>query len=259
MVSVNNSIVIGQSQLNFDINSLNFTGMAGVITPRTGQSNLTNVRLYNFPSSTASVVTCAKCNIQQYFTNVGTEVFFKNVKFLSIDGQAVSMYGGRRDIIYDTDGSVSTYFFSTHQTNGTLVNSFPHITFSSDRCRTSNSNAWNALAFCSSSTVVRRIMITNAIGAQNWYDLYWTAMYVMPITNVSSTAVIDYSITTGVGMTYPNVEKPQSWSLPYIAGMIYQIWWSNNADFNHISLTTTPMYGSNEPGVVFKFPYTMNR
>lgn len=259
MVSVNNSIVIGQSQLNFNVSSSNFTNMVGVITPRTGQSNLTYVRFYNFPSQTTSVITCAKCYIYNYFTNVGTEVFFKKVTFDSIDGQAVSMYGERRDIIYDTDGSLSPYFFNSTQDNGTLVNSFPHITFNSDECRTSNLTAWSSLAFCDSSTIVRRIMLTNAIGASYWYDFYWTGINVMPIFNISATAVIDYSITTAVGMTYPTVEKPQSWSLPFITGMAYQIWWSNNADFNHLSLTTTPMYGPDEPGVVFKFPYTINR
>jgi hypothetical protein len=259
MVSVNNSIIIGQSQLNFNSNSSNYTGMAGVITPRAGQSNLTSVRFYNFPPGTTSVITCAKCNNYNYFTNVGTEVFFKKVSFASIDGQSVSMYGDRRDIIYDLDGSLSTYFFNTTQANGTLMNNFHHITFSSDRCRTSTWNSWGSLAFCGSNATVRRIMLTNAVGASYWYDFYWTGMYVMPIYNISTTSTIDYSITTSVGMTYPTVEKPSSWSLPFIAGMTYQVWWSNNADFNHLSLTTTPMYGKNEPGVVFKFPYTINR
>jgi hypothetical protein len=71
MVSINNSVFIGQSQLNFYANATNYTNMIGVITPRTGQSNLTNVRFYNFPSQTTSIATCSKCNQNTYFTNVG--------------------------------------------------------------------------------------------------------------------------------------------------------------------------------------------
>lgn len=41
--------------------------------------------------------------------------------------------------------------------------------------------------------------------------------------------------------------------------MTYQIWWTDNLDFQHLSLTTTPLYSENDPGVVFKFPYTTNR
>jgi hypothetical protein len=83
MVSVNNSIIIGQSQTNFG-NNTNYNGMIGVITPRTGQSNLTNARFYNFPISTTSIATCSKCN--QYLTNVGNEIFFKKVSFGFIRG-----------------------------------------------------------------------------------------------------------------------------------------------------------------------------
>ncbi len=165
MVSVNNSIVIGRSQLAFNINSTTFIDMVGVITPRTGQSNLTNVRFYNFPSGTTSVITCAKCNNYRYYTNVGTEVFFKQVSFTSINGLAVSMYGDRKDIIYDLDGSLSTYFFNTTQANGTLMNSFNHITFSQDRCRISTWDSWGSLVFCGSNAIIRRITLTNVIGA----------------------------------------------------------------------------------------------
>lgn len=203
MVSVSNSIFVGKSQAASNSNSTTYGGMAGVITPRTGQSNLTNVRFYSFPSGTISVATCAKCNDYYYFTNVGTEVFFKQVSFTSVNGLAVSMYGDRRDIIYDLDGSLSTYFFNNTQANGTLMNNFNHITFSSDRCRTSTWNSWSSLVFCGSNAIIRRIMLTNAIGANYWYDLYWEGMYVMPIYNISNTTSIDYSITTSVGMTYP--------------------------------------------------------
>lgn len=256
---MSNSIFVGKSQLAINSNLKTYTSMAGVITPRTGQSNLTNVRFYNFPSGTTSVITCAKCNNPRFATNVGTEIFFKQVSFTSINGLSLNMHGDRRDIIYDLDGSLSTYFFNTTQPNGTLVNKFNHITFDSDRCRISTWTSWASLAFCGSDAVIRRIMLTNAIGANSFYEFFWAGMYVMPISNILNTTPLNLSITTYVGRTFPVIEKQNSWSLPFITGMTYQIWWTDNLDFNHLSLTTTPLYSEKEPGVIFKFPYTINR
>jgi hypothetical protein len=105
-------------------------------------------------------------------------------------------------------------------------------------------------------------MLTNAIGANYWYDFYSTSINILPITNISAvmnSSNMNYSLVTSIGMSYLSIEKPYSWSMPFVTGTTYQVWWSTSADFNHLSITTTPMYGSSEPGVVFKFPYTMYR
>jgi hypothetical protein len=105
-------------------------------------------------------------------------------------------------------------------------------------------------------------MFTNIIGSLYWYDYYWATMMVVPITNISTvtnSTNINSQMVSSVGITYPSIEKPFSWSLPFVAGSTYQIWWSTTADFNHLSITTTPMYLPNDPGIVFKIPYTINR
>jgi hypothetical protein len=237
--------------------------MAGVITPRTGQINFTDVRFYNFPQQTTSIITCSKCSNNNYLTNVGNEIFLRKVRFSSIDGNFLSMLGQKRDIIYDLDGSLSPYFFTSNQSSATLVNNFPHIAnFNNDKCRSSNLTSWSSLTLCDSSITIRRIMLTNAIGAKYWYDFYWATMYVLPITNISTimnSTNINNSWITSVGMTYPSIEKPYSWSLPFVTGTMYQLWWSGLPDFDHLSITTTPIYSSTDLGVVFKFPYTKNR
>lgn len=82
MVSVNNCAIIGQSQNNQVADQTNYTnGMAGVITPRSGQTNITNTRFYNYPSGSIAFITCAKCDDKMIFTNLGTEVFLKNLTF----------------------------------------------------------------------------------------------------------------------------------------------------------------------------------
>jgi hypothetical protein len=57
----------------------------------------------------------------------------------------------------------------------------------------------------------------------------------------------------------PLKEKPISYSLPYITGSTYAIWWGTGIDFSHLSFVTTPLYNSLDAGIIFKFNYTVNR
>lgn len=62
MVSVDNCAIIGMSQTNAESDTSNYTkGMAGVITPRSGQSNVTNTRFYNYPAGSIMFITCSQC------------------------------------------------------------------------------------------------------------------------------------------------------------------------------------------------------
>jgi hypothetical protein len=54
-------------------------------------------------------------------------------------------------------------------------------------------------------------------------------------------------------------EQPNAWSLPYVAGQIYQVWWGSGIDFSHIALSTTTLYTPTDAGVIFKFGYVANR
>ena len=69
-------------------------------------------------------------------------------------------------------------------------------------------------------------------------------MYVSAIANekVSASSLNLTSITSVDSYSNVPIEKPTSWSLPYVAGTKYMVWWSTSDDFNHISLTTTPLY-----------------
>jgi hypothetical protein len=70
---VTNSVIIGKSMTNAASDPTNYTlGMAGVITPRTGASNFSNIRFYNFPSGSIAFITCSMCDDSLQFTNTGT-------------------------------------------------------------------------------------------------------------------------------------------------------------------------------------------
>ena len=67
MVGVRNSIIIGQLG---NATTLSATAR-GILTPRTGLSNLSNVRFYNFSTTSLVLATCSGCDSANYMTNLG--------------------------------------------------------------------------------------------------------------------------------------------------------------------------------------------
>lgn len=55
------------------------------------------------------------------------------------------------------------------------------------------------------------------------------------------------------------LEKPKAWSLPFVTGQIYQVWWGTGLDFSHLSISSSPLFTAEDSGVIFKFNYTLNR
>ena len=90
-------------------------------------------------------------------------------------------------------------------------------------------------------------------------------MNVKPITSYDEVVdpAVNATLYTAVKSRYfntePEIEKPQAWSLPFVTGSIYQVWWGSGLDFTHLSIVTTTLFNENDAGVVFKFNYTLNR
>jgi hypothetical protein len=93
------------------------------------------------------------------------------------------MLGGKRDIIYDSDGSFSKYFDGANRTNTTIVANYPHIYSDNPNHCFSPSNAtfWDDSRLCDNSLIIRRIMFTNIIGANYYYSFSGSTMYVAAI------------------------------------------------------------------------------
>lgn len=72
-ILVNNTAIIGESKTNMASNTSNYTnGMTAIITPRSGQTNISNVRFYNYPVGSLALKVCDQCDNPKIFTNVGT-------------------------------------------------------------------------------------------------------------------------------------------------------------------------------------------
>jgi hypothetical protein len=53
--------------------------------------------------------------------------------------------------------------------------------------------------------------------------------------------------------------EKRSYSMPYIAGRIYNIWWLTGLDFDRLSMTSSYYMQPSDPAVRFRFNYTLNR
>ncbi len=267
MVSVDNCAIIGMSQSNAASDTTNYTnGMAGVITPRSGQSNITNTRFYNYPAGSIVFITCSKCDDTMLFTNIGNEIFIQNLTFTDVDGDYLFMLGLKRDIIYDLDASLSSQFGNGNsRTSATIVHNYNHISaYNQINCVQPTEDKWDSAIMCDQDVTIRRILFTNIIQLST-FDAQF--MKVKPISSydevVSLHPVNDSAQFTAVQSRYknkePKKEKPQTWSLPFVTGSIYQIWWGSGMDFSHLSMSTSTVYSPTDAGVIFKFNYTLNR
>jgi hypothetical protein len=162
--TVINSVVVGQSMQNGFANG--YAGTSGIITPRSGPINLTNIRFYNFPAGTYSFTTCSHCDNLDLFTNTGQEVFVKQLQFFNVQGNYLRMLGLQREIIYDLDGSISTLYDGTARQSCTIMKSWNHLLNSQTAaCNNSplDNTKWDGGMLCDETVTIRRIIITNLI------------------------------------------------------------------------------------------------
>ena len=77
--------------------------------------------------------------------------------------------------------------------------------------------------------------------------------------NISSTLYTSVNNYLTKPSKQPKKEKAHAWSLPYLTGNTYNLWWGTGIDFSHMALFTTPLFSDTDDGIIFKFNYTQNR
>lgn len=183
MVSVDNSIIVGKTVTNPSVDGSNYTkGMAAVITPRTGQANITNTRFYYYPAGSIALITCSHCDDLLLYTNLGSDTFIKNLTFTGVVGKYLLMIGLKRDVIYDLDGSLSDAFDGGDRSSATIVSNFAHIgTSNNNAClQSSTPSVWDDAYMCDQTVTIRRVFFTNLI------DPYVFSTQFMKVMEISS-------------------------------------------------------------------------
>ena len=96
-------MLVGQSSGNTP-----FGTSKGIVTPKSGNIRINDIRFYNFGAGTKSLVTCAGCDSPSSFSNLGMEIFISNISFTNVTGYKLAMNGHKKEVIYDLDGTFST-------------------------------------------------------------------------------------------------------------------------------------------------------
>lgn len=78
-----------------------FSGYSGVIAPRTDGSRFTNLRFYNFPSSSFVLSIGSKNDDASLSEVIGRSYFVKNIKIVNVSGIIINWIFHRGYIVYD--------------------------------------------------------------------------------------------------------------------------------------------------------------
>jgi len=168
----------------------------------------------------------------------------------------------KKDVIYDLDGSFSSVFDGKNRTSGTIVWNFPHIaTYNGNVCpRATNSTAWDNAVMCDQTVTLKRVLFGNIINKQLFVSQQQKAAELPTISSPfdpkSTPAFYSNISSEGFQAMEPHVESAYTWSMPYITGRIYQIWWGSGIDFTHLSIYTAPNFTPTDKGIIFKFNYS---
>ena len=57
----------------------------------------------------------------------------------------------------------------------------------------------------------------------------------------------------------PMLYSKFTYSVPFVAGRIYNIWWQTGIDFLKVNIDVSSLTDDSDPAIIFKFNYTLNR
>lgn len=54
-------------------------------------------------------------------------------------------------------------------------------------------------------------------------------------------------------------DRKRSYSIAFVAGRVYNIWWLTGLDFTHLNVDVSQKFVDSDPAIIFKFNYTEHR
>jgi hypothetical protein len=55
------------------------------------------------------------------------------------------------------------------------------------------------------------------------------------------------------------LDRKQAYSLAFVAGRVYNIWWLTGLDYDHLNIDVSTFFEDTDPAIIFKFNYTQTR
>jgi len=170
--------------------------MSAVITGRTGIFNFSSIRIYNYPNGSILIQTGRLCDNAIFYTNLGTDIFLNKWTLSQVNGSYLYMIGLKRDVIYDTDGSLSMAFDNTTRSSATIVQGYSHISQFNQCPAPTAPTSWDNAVMCNSNFTLRRVIFTNLYELKLFHD---QGIKVMPLTNI--TQIVDPSTSAALYTT----------------------------------------------------------
>lgn len=59
-----------------------------------------------------------------------------------------------------------------------------------------------------------------------------------------------------MGMEPMSEDQRRSYSVAFVAGRVYNIWWLTGLDFTHVNVDVSQKFVDSDPAIIFKFNYT---
>lgn len=88
-------------------------------------------------------------------------------------------------------------------------------------------------------------------------------MKIQLLSDITEEVPEDSTDFTGIKSTMNNKEPMEeaefTYSVPFVAGRIYNIWWQTGIDFEKANIDVSALTDDNDPAIIFKFNYTLNR
>ena len=251
--------VIGLTASNDEPSQVN--GAYGVITPRTSKWKMSDIRFHNYPVGTTVIYTCSQCDFYRVFTNTANEILADGITFTNISGKYLFMQGHKKEIIYNTDGSLSQAFDGVARSSVTIVWGFPHLTPDPNCFAASTPTDWFDAIICDDTVKMRRVMFTNILPFEDFESVPMKAELLNSVSEwVAEDSTSFSEIVSWVSeQKEPKRHKKFAYALPYIAGRVYNIWWLTGLDFTHMAMEVSQYFVDEDPAVIFKFNYTENR
>jgi hypothetical protein len=106
----------------------NYSKTSGLITSRTDGTEHDNIRFHNFPNGSTVISVAAKNTDMLVRSTGGKSYFFNNIKIINSSNAAnyLEYIYTRRFILYDQDGSLSTYFDGQTRSSATIMPYYHH-------------------------------------------------------------------------------------------------------------------------------------
>ena len=251
--------IVGQTQNNAEPSHL--TKANGVIMPKTSNWKMQGVSFSNFPAGTNVLKTCSKCDDSLRFVNNVVEYIVEDITFDNISGNYLFFNGAfDNQVIYDLDGSLSTVHGGSSKTSGAVVYGFPHLTGESACPAAIDPTIWDSSLYCDQTVTVRGAMVTNIMPSNDFKGL---AMRVKQISDASEIVDWEETIFTSIKSEFSNMEphgmKPFAYSLPYICGRTYSLWFQTGLDFDHMAIDVTNKFEDTDDAIIFRINYLKTR